>query len=84
MREKMGMRRKRIRYFAVSKPYCQLGIGSYISYDIVSCDMYNASVVAEVRDVTTDRELAMRIVENFNRYQLSPDRMENVIDDILI
>lgn len=58
-------------------------IGTYVSYDIAAYDSFERDITAFVFDVTSDRELALHMVEQFNRYQLSPDHLEDAVLDML-
>ncbi len=40
-------------------------------------------VISEVNNVTGDGELADRLVDLFNKHQLSPQHLADVIEDIL-
>ena len=59
------------------------GIGTYVSYDIAAYDGFKSDIVSIVWDVTSDRDLAIRMCEMFNRYQLSPIHLEEAIIDML-
>ena len=59
------------------------GIGTYASFDIAAYDCFNRDIVSIVWDVTSDRDLALRMCERFNRYQLSPIQLEEAIIDML-
>lgn len=60
------------------------GIGTYVAYDIAAYDCFVRDIVAIVPDVTPDRDLALRMVEKFNRYQLEPCHLEDAVHDMLI
>ena len=59
------------------------GIGTYVSYDIATYDCFKRDIVSIVWDVTSDRDLALRMVGQFNRYQLSPIHLKDAIADML-
>ena len=59
------------------------GIGTYVSYDIAIYDCFKRDIVSIVWDVTSDRDLALRMVGQFNRYQLSPIHLKDAIADML-
>ena len=59
------------------------GIGTYVSYDIAAYDCFEEDIVAIVWDVTSDRNLALRMVGKFNRYQLAPCHLKAAILDML-
>ena len=59
------------------------GIGTYASYDIEAYDCFKRDIVTVVFDVTSDRNLALRMVGKFNRYQLSPIHLYDAILDML-
>lgn len=59
------------------------GIGNYVSYDIAAYDCFARDIVTIVWDVTSDRDLALRMCEKFNRYQLEPCHLEEAIHDML-
>ena len=40
-------------------------------------------VISEANNVTGDGELADRLVELFNKHQLSPEHLADVIEDII-
>ena len=58
-------------------------IGTYVSYDIAAYDCFVRDIVAIVWDATSDRNLALRMCQKFNRYQLSPVHLEEAIIDML-
>lgn len=58
-------------------------IGSYHSYDIVAYDRIIDGPVAIIRDVTPNGDLAFHLVELFNRLDLSPIHLKDVIPDML-
>lgn len=58
-------------------------IGTYVSYDIAAYDCFERDIVAIVWDVTSDRNLALRMCQKFNRYQLSPVHLEEAVIDML-
>ena len=55
------------------------GIGTYVSYDIAAYDGLKRDFVTIVWDATSDRDLALRMVGQFNRYQLSPIHLKDAI-----
>ena len=59
------------------------GIGTYVSYDIAAYDDFKRDIITIVWDVTSDRDLALRMVGQFNRYQLSPIHLKDAIADTL-
>lgn len=59
------------------------GIGTYISYDIAAYDCFERNIVAIAWDVTSDRNLALRMVGRFNRYQLAPCHLKEAVLDML-
>ena len=59
------------------------GIGTYASYDIAAYDCFEHDIVSIVWDATSDRDLALRMVGQFNRYQLSPIHLKDAIADML-
>ena len=59
------------------------GIGTYVSYDIAAYDCFKRDFVTIVWDATSDRDLALRMVGQFNRYQLSPIHLKDAIADML-
>lgn len=58
-------------------------IGTYVSYDIAAYDCFGRDIVAIVWDVTSDQDLALYMCEKFNRYQLSPEHLEDAILDMI-
>ena len=58
-------------------------IGTYVSYDLAAYDCFKHDMVSIIRDVTSDRKTALHIVEKFNRYQLSPIHLIDIIQDML-
>jgi hypothetical protein len=58
-------------------------IGTYVSYDIAAYDCFERDIVSVIWDVTSDRNLAIRMCERFNRYQLSLCHLEDAILDML-
>lgn len=59
------------------------GIGTYASYDIAAYDCFKRDIVSIIWDATSDRDLALRMVGQFNRYQLSPIHLKEAISDML-
>lgn len=59
------------------------GIGTYASYDIEAYDCFKQCIVTAVFDVTSDRNLALRMVGKFNRYQLAPCHLYDAVLDML-
>lgn len=72
-----------IQYIMMPKIRYAPGIGTYTSYDIAAYDCFARDIVQIVWDVTSDRNLALRIVGKLNRYQLSPIHLLDVIQDTL-
>ena len=58
-------------------------IGTYASYDIAAIDLLAGGIVTIVWDVTPDRDLALRMVEQFNQCQLDPRLLEEAIRNML-
>lgn len=54
-------------------------IGTYASYDIAAYDFFSHDITEIVWDVTADRELALHLVNTFNRVQLEPSRLKAAI-----
>ena len=42
-----------------------------------------STVIASVSDVSSDAELVEKLVQNCNRFELSPEHLRDVIDDFL-
>ena len=59
------------------------GIGTYVSYDIAAYDCFKRDIVSIVWDATSNRDLALRMVGQFNMYQLSPIHLKDAIADML-
>ena len=59
------------------------GIGTYASYDIALYNFFKHDIVSIIFDATSDRDLALRMVGQFNRYQLSPIHLKDAIADML-
>ena len=72
-----------IQYIVMPKIRYAPDIGTYTSYDIAAYDCFSLDIVEIVWDVTPDRNLALRIVERFNRFQLSPIHLKDAILDML-
>lgn len=70
-------------YIMMPKIRYDTGIGTYVSYDIAEYDCFKRDIMAIVWDVTSDRDLALRMCERFNRYQLSPIQLEDAILDMI-
>ena len=68
-----------IQYIMMPKIRYATGIGTYVSYDIAAYDCFKHDIITIVWDVTSDRDLALRMCERFNRYQLSPIHLEEAI-----
>ncbi len=58
-------------------------VGTYVSYDIAVYDGFQRDIVQTIPDVTPDRDLAIRMCERFNRYQLEPCHLLDAIHDML-
>ena len=70
-------------YIMISSLKYASGIGTYASFDIAAYDCFKRDIVSIVWDVTSDRYLALRMCERFNRYQLSPIQLEDAILDMI-
>ena len=70
-------------YFMFLRKRTAPEIGSYHSYDIVAYDRIIDGPVAIIRDVTPDGDLAFRMVELFNRLDLSLIHLKDVVLDML-
>ena len=70
-------------YIMISSLTYAPGIGTYASFDIAAYDCFKRDIVSIVWDVTSDRDLALRMCERFNRYQLSPIQLEDAILDMI-
>lgn len=70
-------------YIVMPKIRYAPGIGTYVSYDIAAYDGLRRDIVSIVWDVTSDRNLALRMVGKFNRHQLSPIHLQDAILDML-
>lgn len=82
--EKMSyMLKDMIQYIMQPKIRYAPEAGTYISYDIAAYDSFVRDIVQTVWDVTSERDLAIRMVERFNRYQLSPCHLEDAVLDML-
>lgn len=77
------MLRDAVQYIMIPQARYAQGIGLYVSYDIVAYDSTKRDIIAIAPDVTADRNTALRIVGQFNRYQLSPIHLEEAIEDAL-
>ena len=66
-------------YIMISSLKYAPGIGTYASYDLAAYDCFKRDIVSIVWDVTSDRDLALRMCERFNRYQLSPIHLKEAI-----
>nr|WP_325196355.1 DUF6514 family protein [uncultured Oscillibacter sp.] len=71
-------------YIMISSLKYATGIGTYASYDIAAFDIFHRRIDDIVFDVTADRNKALRIIEKFNRYQLSPIHLEEAILDAIV
>ena len=56
-----------------------------LTYGIACIETKNGKteLIARAPDVTTDRELAQRLVDNLNKNRLSPKHLTEVVDDLL-
>ena len=70
-------------YIMISSLKYAPGIGTYASYDLAAYDCFKRDIVSIVWDATSDRDLALRMVGQFNRYQLSPIHLKDAIADML-
>ncbi len=59
-------------------------VGTYVSYDLAVYDGFQRDIVQTIPDVTPDRDLALRMCERFNRFQLDPEHLLDAIHDMLI
>ncbi|BDF66610.1 hypothetical protein CE91St43_05820 [Oscillospiraceae bacterium] len=58
-------------------------IGAYHSCDLVAYRELYRPPVAVLRDVTPDGNLALRMVQAFNKHQLSPIHLKDAVLDML-
>ena len=72
-----------IQYIMMPKIRYATGIGTYVSYDIAEYDCFKRDIMTIVWDVTSDRDLALRMCERFNRYKISPIHLKEAIIDML-
>ena len=70
-------------YIMMPKIRYDPGIGKYVSYDIAEYDCFKRDIMTIAWDVTSDRDLALRMCEMFNRYQLLPIHLEEAVIDML-
>ncbi len=77
------MMRDMIQYIMLPKIRYAREAGNYVSYDIAVYDGFQRDIVQTVPDVTPDRDLAIRMCERFNRYQLAPEHLLDAIHDML-
>ena len=55
----------------------------YDNFIIAEYDCFKRDIMTIVWDVTSDRDLALRMCQKFNRYQLSPIHLEETVIDML-
>ena len=55
----------------------------YDNFIIAEYDCFKRDIMTIVWDVTSDRDLALRMCERFNRYRLSPIHLEDAILDMI-
>ena len=55
----------------------------YDNFIIAEYDCFKRGIMTIVWDVTSDRGLALRMCQKFNRYQLSPIHLKDAIADML-
>ena len=72
-----------IQYIMMPKIRYAPDAGTYVSYDIAAYDCFDHDIVTIVWDVTSDRNLALCMCADFNRYQLSPCHLKEAIHDML-
>ena len=77
------MMRDLTQYIMMPKLRYAREIGTYVSYDIAAYDGFARDIVEIVPDVTADREVALRMCEQFNRYQLDPCHLLDAVHDML-
>ncbi len=77
------MMKDQTQYIMMPKIRYAPGIGTYVSYDIAAYDCFERDIVATVWDATSDRNLALRMVGKFNRYQLEPCHLKDAVLDML-
>lgn len=70
-------------YIMIPSLKFSLEMGTYASYDIAAYDCFDRDIVAIVPDVTADRNLALYICDQFNRYQLSPIHLDDAVCDMV-
>lgn len=69
-------------FLAKSKKYAP-EIGDYHSFALVAYRELYRPPVAVLRDVTPDGDLALRMIQTFNRHQLSPIHLRDAVLDML-
>lgn len=72
-----------IQYIIMPKVRHAPDIGTYASYDIAAIDILKGGIAAIVWDVTPDRDLALRMVGQFNQIQLDPKLLEEAVLNML-
>jgi len=77
------MMRDLIQYIMQPQIRYDRGGRAYVSYDIAAYDSFKRGIVQTAPDVTPDRDLALRMVGKFNRYQLEPCHLLDAIHDML-
>ena len=55
----------------------------YDNFIIAEYDCFKRGIMTIVWDVTSDRDMALRMCQKFNRYQLSPIHLEEAVIDML-
>lgn len=77
------MMRDFIQYIIIPRWRYAPELGTYVSYDIAAFDSQWLAIVSVLQDVTTDRDLALRMTERFNRAQLAPCHLKEAVLDML-
>ena len=73
--------------YAVSEEKYVIGNESRISYGIVAYSNAEqegaATIVASIRDITSDNHRLIKLVDDCNRLELSPLHLPDVVEDFL-
>ena len=68
-------------YQVILEHACALEIGEYETYGIAVTDRGKA--IRIISDITPDQQQASTLAERFNREQLSPEHLDQAVEDFL-
>ena len=72
-----------ITYYLFRRKHFVPEIGTYYSFDIVAYRLLYCPPVVVLRDVAVDGNLVLRMIQVFNKLQLSPIHLKDAVLDML-